>query len=469
MIISGNSNINKVIYSGYTISKIYACGGSLVWPDTPPTPVGAYRFHVKKTDDTDVYSYCDGAYSGYSHIIQNEVRYTVNGTSSGLGYVGDIAEINFGSCPSVSAIDEVFGAEINNTITAATIENGSINHLATGAFSNLKGLESFIIPDSITSTETGVWANSGLKSVTIGSGLTKLNNDVFANTNLRTVTIPSNITEIGNLVFRGCTALTSVNFENDSVTLIGNGAFKSCTNLRSIDIPSGVSIINDSTFAGCTSLTTFDFKNVNIINRGAFSGCTSLREVNLSGITTLGASSFSGCTSLSGVTFSNSLRTISEGAFYGCTSLSAVTLPSSVTGLSQNAFNYCSSLTSINLSNIEEIGNSAVGNTPISSVNLDNVYTIASYAFQNCNNLTDITIGSNCISIGSNAFYNNAPTSSITLTISATTPPTLSGTIFSYPVRVNAIYVPDASVEDYKSARYWNTYADKIKPISEKP
>lgn len=42
MIISGNSSINKVYYNGYTISKIYACGGSLVWSGDTPTPPTPY-------------------------------------------------------------------------------------------------------------------------------------------------------------------------------------------------------------------------------------------------------------------------------------------------------------------------------------------------------------------------------------------------------------------------------------------
>ena len=50
----------------------------------------------------------------------------------------------------------------------------------------------------------------------------------------------------------------------------------------------------------------------------------------------------------------------------------------------------------------------------------------------------------------------------------STTPPTLSNT-GAIPSTIRAIYVPDASVEVYKAATNWSSFASKIKGVSEMP
>ena len=69
-----DSSINKVYYSGYTISKIYACGGSLVWSgDTPTPPTGDTKLHIHWYNSGDVAEYdipCDSTYT----ITNAEVR-----------------------------------------------------------------------------------------------------------------------------------------------------------------------------------------------------------------------------------------------------------------------------------------------------------------------------------------------------------------------------------------------------------
>lgn len=56
-IIGCNKGIDKILYSGYTITKVYSCGGKLVWeaePTPPPTPTGyseQYLTFVIKSDN----------------------------------------------------------------------------------------------------------------------------------------------------------------------------------------------------------------------------------------------------------------------------------------------------------------------------------------------------------------------------------------------------------------------------------
>ena len=115
----------------------------------------------------------------------------------------------------------------------------------------------------------------------------------------------------------------------------------------------------------------------------------------------------------------------------------------------------------------------------------DCVTSIGNYAFSGCSSLTSCTIGSGVTSIGSDAFSNCKSLSSIeipnsvtsignyaflycsgltSITVNAVTPPKLGGNAFA--ASSCPIYVPADSLNDYKTARGWSTYASRIRPLN---
>ena len=115
----------------------------------------------------------------------------------------------------------------------------------------------------------------------------------------------------------------------------------------------------------------------------------------------------------------------------------------------------------------------------------DGTTKIGSYAFYTYERLTDITIPSTVTSIGAYAFYSCKVLNSVTIpnsvttigyyafckcpflesiTIKATTPPKLYSGAFDNTNNC-PIYVPAASVDAYKTATNWSTYADRIQAI----
>ena len=66
--------------------------------------------------------------------------------------------------------------------------------------------------------------------------------------------IPNSVTSIGEYAFRGCTGLKSLTIGN-LVESIGGFAFYHCSSVTSLTIPNSVKSIGDGAFAGCTGLT----------------------------------------------------------------------------------------------------------------------------------------------------------------------------------------------------------------------
>ena len=91
------------------------------------------------------------------------------------------------------------------------------------------------------------------------------------------------------------------------------------------------------------------------------------------------------------------------------------------------------------------------------------VTSIETNAFANCLSLQAVTIPSSVTSIGSMAFTKCSALTSVT--VEATTPPSLGANAFRNAHDDLVIYVPAASVDTYKAATNWSTYASKIQAI----
>ena len=258
----------------------------------------------------------------------------------------------------------------------------SVTAIGDRAFYQCSGLTSVVIPNSVT-TIGGEAFNicDGLTSIEIPNSVTTIGYSTFCHSGLTSVVIPNSVTTIGTQAFSDCSGMASIIVESgnsvydsrdncnaivetatnsllfgcknttipNSVTTIGDFAFRDCSGLTSIGIPNSVTTIGNSAFRGCRGLTSVEIPNsVTTIGSGAFESCDGLKSVSLgNSVTTIGAFAFYYCIGLTSIEIPNSVTAIGGSAFYNCWGLTSIEIPNSVTAIGGAAFNWCYRLKSV--------------------------------------------------------------------------------------------------------------------------
>jgi hypothetical protein len=149
--------------------------------------------------------------------------------------------------------------------------------------------------------------------------------------------------------------------------------------------------------------------------------------------------------------------------------LTSLTIPSAITELPRH-FALQSELSSVVFNNVTKLNNSAFSYSKFTSIDFSNtnINTLGGLDFRGTP-ITYIKISSSIASIN-NAFQDCTAVSVIIC--ESATPPVISSTgitsIYNHAVSNDLhIYVPDSSVNDYKTANVWSTLADYIYPISD--
>ena len=169
---------------------------------------------------------------------------------------------------------------------------------------------------------------------------------------LKKVTIPDSVTYIESFAFFECPHLEEVIIP-DSVKSIGNLAFHYCRNLKEITIPNSVRYISEETFNYCSSLkkVTIPDSVISTDDR-AFEYCLELKEIIIPhSVTNIGNGVFKGCSELNKVTIPDSVTSIGHSAFKGCDNLKEVIIGNSVTNIGYSAFGWCNKLEKVTIGN----------------------------------------------------------------------------------------------------------------------
>lgn len=327
----------EAINNEIAITKYTGYGSEVVIPDKikglPVTSIGARAFaHCSSlagvTIPDSVTSIGDGAFSECTGLTNITIPASVTN-------IGDLA---FSSCTSLgtitvdqrnsfySGLDGVLFDKRQTTLIrypmsktgSYTIPDG-ITTIEHKAFDNCANLTGVTIPNSVKTIQSGAFIGCyNLTDITIPENVTSIGDFAFTATSLTSITIPASATNIEKGAFEGCASLTEITVDtlnpiysgrdgvlfnknqttliqcpggkagnysiSNSVTTIGEMAFRECHKLTSITIPNSISGIGFAAFISCSRLTEIYFQgDITKLVDGVFADCHNLTSIYFKG------------------------------------------------------------------------------------------------------------------------------------------------------------------------------------------
>ena len=312
----------------------------------------------------------------------------------------------------------------SDAVTEAKITAKAIGAYAFGNSATKEAAKFEITADTIR--DNAFTGCSKMEDAVLGESLKSMEYSVFEDcASLKGITIPDSVTGIGGRCFSGCKSLAYAKI-GAGVSIIPDEAFNNCKSLPEITIPKTVERIGNNVFPGCFALTDVtiadretELKLGSNGNSPMFSSCP-LKSVYIGGNITYGTSAYDG-----------------YSPFYRNTSLETVRITDKETEISENEFYGCTSLKSVSMG--------------------DGIETIGKYAFSGCSALESFSFGTGLNSIGDEAFSDCTGMKKL---VSKTATPPVCG-----PQALDDInkwectlYVPQESLDAYKSAAQWKEF-----------
>lgn len=402
-------------------------------------------------------------------------------------------------------------AQCEKLETATWLQYSNITSIGIKAFYNCYSLNNVTLPDTLqTIGANAFYGNRSLTTITIPSGVTSIGTSAFENCTAMTfVNINSDEVAIGDGAFKDNTSLTAVTINASAVTM-GNTVFSGDTNLLKITFTAEEPFtIDEGDFDNtnecklivpCNSVDAYKTAWSQYADRIT---CTDdgvyYRWVDVDGVYCDGYDEYTKQKqqqTTNGIAWTDTgvyrgkefITHYSENCGYSYEVLMTVTYddgtiryyipcdseppkPSENSKIfatyayGNNSEKLCDGSTTLTNKEARMSGSNYSYSTMESAVIGNCVTSIGDSVFYGFSQLRTITIPDSVTSIGNYAFYDCSSLQSIT--VEATTPPTLGSYLF-YNTNNCLIYVPAESLDAYKAASGWSSYASRIQAIPNK-
>lgn len=443
-------------------SSLVSIGGSAFWGCTNlKTVINHSNLSITKGSTT--YGYV--AYFANSVVKSSYTFSKINGENKLTGYTGNDTKLVLPADYNGESYSIAESAFINNKMMTSISIPQKVTSIGNYAFNGCSSLKEVYISDGENTLDLGynsyntdeggkgLFYDCPLETVYMGRNIEYRTEKEYGyspfdfKVTLKNMTFGNSVTKINRNILYSCINLENIRIP-DNVRTIEPYSFYS-SGVRNITIPRNVTTIGERCFGYCSNLETIVVEEGNSVydSRGNCNAIIETSENRLivgckntvipNGITTLGYYAFEGNAFIENIEIPNTVTELENGVFSACTSLDNVVIPYGVTALYIYTFADCSSLKNV--------------------VIPGSVALIGSYAFGYCDNLEHITLPESVTNIYSYAFLRSDKLK--TMYCKATTPPIIDSN--ALPANIESIYVPNASLAEYRSA--WADYSSCIK------
>ena len=298
-------------------------------------------------------------------------------------------------------------------------------------------------------------------------------------------------TSIGASAFERCSSMALTSLELPQCTSIGGHAFYGCSSmaLTSLELPQCTSI-GGHAFYDCSSmaLTSLELPQCTSIGSEAFRGCSSmaLTSLELPQCTSIGSECFAYTKGIGKLNWGELAKNVINDGFknIGGIGIPIVNIPN-IAAWFESTFGYINASPAIYSHNLcqndvpmpdvvipegcTKVGQKTLCYLHLNSLSIPETVTSIGDYNQYALHLPVFDIPSSVTKIGQYVIggnYDSNVKNVPTVICRAVTPPTL-GTVKANGGAHQAIYVPDESVEAYKTATNWSAFADIILPLSQ--
>ena len=264
--------------------------------------------------------------------------------------------------------------------------------------------------------------------IVIPNTVTKIGDEAFkGNKKVTGVIIPGSVVDIGNNAFEACENLKKVAFTNPGEArnnlLIRLSAFKDCTKLTDVEIPARVKQIVGNIFKGCTSLmeikvnanNPYYFAQDGVLFGPALVEYSPKYDDNY--VLLAYPAGRQGAYSIPSTVHGKTIDQVWTSGFEGAASLTDITIPASIGRLGTAAFEG-TGLTHVTIPDtVQQVDPAVFQNcTSLVSVKLPNGITeIDQYLFANCISLQHVDMPDTITKINIYAFHNCTSLTSLAL------------------------------------------------------